>query len=388
MGSSCFRRTAGYARGGIATYTKTIAPELAGRGHEVHVLSCAPGNAHSDETSGGVRWHRRPVHPLPVLGKLSRMHWTQMRFGVALACARESRRLGEIDVIESPEWMAQSLLLGSSRPVVVNLHTSIGMITKMNGLRLGIDKRTADRLERISAARAKLVTSPSTLLARTLVDQGWLRSTPEIVPLPVALSARPTRTADATPPEILVVGRLEPRKAPELAIEAAAILASDVPDLRVTFVGRNGGERDGTTYRDWLTRLANQRGVNARFIEAIPQEDMHEVYAGSRVVCVPSRFESFSMALVEALAAARPVVCTSGVGAAEILATGGGDVVDADPRTIARALAPFLIDAGIAARVGAEGRAAVEQACDPDVIARRREACYQDVVEKMCKVGG
>jgi glycogen synthase len=47
--------------GGIGWYIAMMARALAGRGHEVHVLSCVRGQARRDYVEGGVQVHRRCV---------------------------------------------------------------------------------------------------------------------------------------------------------------------------------------------------------------------------------------------------------------------------------------------------------------------------------------
>ena len=46
--------------GGIGTFVRDTARTLADRGHDVHVLSCVPGQEKSDRIDEGVLVHRRP----------------------------------------------------------------------------------------------------------------------------------------------------------------------------------------------------------------------------------------------------------------------------------------------------------------------------------------
>ena len=98
-------------------------------------------------------------------------------------------------------------------------------------------------LERVAARRADLVTSPSERLLAE-VGPSWLAGKPvRVVRLPIApREIAPGSTPDRAPPVVLYVGRLEPLKAPELLVEAAARLGSE---LEVVFVGRSAAARDG-----------------------------------------------------------------------------------------------------------------------------------------------
>lgn len=372
--------------GGVAAYTATIAPALAARGHDVHVLSCAAEHERRDDHARGVWWHRRRL-PLPERhGRLRRYRQSVIRITTAVTYRRELQRLRtRFDVIETPEWLAESLLIGRTTrvPIVAHLHTPLHVLFSFDVPHFGRDLRFADWLERSAVRGATVVTSASSLLTETLKADGWLRQCPTIIPLPIDVDGwdgvGDVRDAD---PNVLIVGRLEPRKAPELVVEAAEILGPDVPGLRLTFVGRSRGRRNRTPYGDWLAALAENKGVTADFVPQISHHDIRDLYGRARVVAVPSHFESFSIAALEALAAARPVVFTSRVGAAEVLrGTGAGtEVPPNDAHAIAEALRPYLLDARRATEAGTIGRGVARKRLSPDIIAEQRERSYEEAI--------
>jgi glycosyltransferase involved in cell wall biosynthesis len=235
------------------------------------------------------------------------------------------------------------------------------------------------------------VTSPSRLLARDIERAGWLRDRRvEIVRYPVDLEPWSGRdSADIAPPRVLVVGRLEARKAPEIVIRAAALLSSEVAELEVVFIGRSS-LRNGGSYREWLADLAAELGVACRFIEHVDRVRMPEWYSRARAVVVASRYDNFPYAGLEAMASARPLVCSRSTGMAEILdGSRGGVVVDVDDhRAIATALRPYLLDGAVAARAGREARELVERVCSPDRIAEEREACFQEAIARWTRRQG
>jgi glycogen synthase len=368
--------------GGIATYTATIAPAIAARGHEVHVLSCAPEHTKRDDVVDGVCWHRRPL-----LAKVKPLDWargkqTGIRLATAMSCRTALRSRPRFDVIESPEWLAESLVIGATTriPVVVNLHTPLALLFSFDVPRNVSDVAFADRLERTAVRRADLVSSTSHLLADDLKQRGWVDDVHEIVFCPVDVErfahVEPPRS---TPPTILAMGRLEPRKAPEVLVDAAAILRPEIADLRVTFVGRSRGFLlGGKPYGDFIAERAADRHVPVEFVAEVPHHEAPSLYARSRVVCVPSRFESFSMTALEGMASARPVVYSSRIGAAEVLrgTDAGAEAPPDDAEALAQALRPYLIDAELAAVAGERGRQIVTERCHPSVIAEQRERCY------------
>jgi glycosyltransferase involved in cell wall biosynthesis len=373
--------------GGIGSYVKTMARALARRGNEVHVLSCSDGQPADDHLDDGVRVHLRGVPRfLPKVRR--RFPGTVGRLEGALARYRESRRLGlDFDVVEAPDWLAEGLLFGllGARPLVVHLHTPLAFAERHNpeSFRWTADATLSDRLEQLAVRRADLLTSPSRLLADDLVSSRWANvDDPRIVRYPIDTADwLAGDSAAAAPPRVLAVGRLEGRKAPEVLVEAAVALRSEVEGLEVVFVGRSS-LHDGEPYREWLERLAARLDAPCLFVDQVPREDLPGLFASARVVALPSRYDNFPYAGLEGMASARPLVCTDHTGVAELIrGTAAGEVVPVDdPAALADALRPFLLDASLAERAGAEARAIVERHCAPDAIAEEREQCYLDAI--------
>jgi glycosyltransferase involved in cell wall biosynthesis/SAM-dependent methyltransferase len=374
--------------GGIGSYVKSLAPALAARGHEVHVLSCVEGQQRSDYLDGPVFVHRRGQMRIQWLGRVLRAPRAMSRINTAISCWLAYRKLGiGFDVVEIPDWMAEGWLMAliGSKPLVAHLHTPLRLIAKHNGRPLGWDGILSDRIERTAVRRAHVVTSPSQLLAADLQRDGWLRGDVAILRYPVDYCHWATIPLPiATDPVVLFVGRLEPRKAPEVLLEAAGKLRAAVPGLRVDFVGRSIGTRNGLAYSEWLRARATELGVQCRFPGPVKRDELHTWYASARVVVVPSLYDNFPMAALEGMASARPLVCTSSTGAAEIVAESqAGKVVPAgEPDALARALVPYLADPSTAAEAGARARDVVKRCCAPERVAEDREACYETAIAR------
>jgi glycogen(starch) synthase len=371
--------------GGIGSYVETMAQTLADRGHEVHVLSCVERQKSSDILVRGVHLHRRGVRRLLPKAR-SRFPALVSRIEGAFSCYLESRLLPPADIVEAPDWRAEGLAFAllRSRPLVLHLHTPLLLLDRHNpNSRLTRDQRLAARLERVAVRRADLVTSPSLLLLRDLTSEGWLDGVQtRIVRLPIDLRDwESLPLPDCCPPRLLAVGRLEARKAPEIVVQAAALLSAELPELEVVFIG--GSEpRNSRSYRDWLVGLAGELQVRCRFVGYVPRAELPAWYGSARAVVVASRYDNFPVAGLEGMAAARPVVCTNATGTAEMLGgTDAGAVVDPnDPNALARALRPYLRDAAAAADAGRAGRMIVKRLCSPERIAQEREDCYREAM--------
>jgi D-inositol-3-phosphate glycosyltransferase len=141
---------------------------------------------------------------------------------------------------------------------------------------------------------------------------------------------------------LLFVGRIQPLKRADVAIEALAELRAggDEP-YRLVVVGGPSGPH-GEKSLQGLHDVADARGVRefVHFIEPQPHELLSSYYRAADVCLVPSRSESFGLVALEAAACGTPVVA-SAVGGLTTLVDDGhtGFLVDQpDPRAYAAAV--------------------------------------------------
>ena len=149
---------------------------------------------------------------------------------------------------------------------------------------------------------------------------------------------------------VLFVGRIQPLKAPDVVISAAARLLQDDPALRerlaVVVVG--GASGSGLEHPSSLTDLSTRLGLDdvVRFVPPVEQKVLADWYAAASVVCVPSYNESFGLVALEAQACGTPVVA-AGVGGLRTAVADevSGILVDGhDPADYAAALHRLLGD--------------------------------------------
>lgn len=136
------------------------------------------------------------------------------------------------------------------------------------------------------------------------------------------------------------VGQTGYRKGLDVALAAVAQARRDVPGLRLTVVGVPAGqEADGV---DWL-------GV-------IPPARMAEVYRDADLLLFPTRYESFGLVVIEAMAAGLPVIVSDAVPAGIVIDGRNGAVIAGyDPARYAAALRR-LADSGSRAAMAEANR--------------------------------
>ncbi|GGU67960.1 glycosyltransferase [Lentzea flava] len=156
-------------------------------------------------------------------------------------------------------------------------------------------------------------------------------------------------------PVALCPARLEPQKRHDVLLEAWSRVAGAV----LLLAG------DGSLRAD-LERRAEELEVADRVRFLGTRCDVPDLLEAADVVVLTSDWEGMPIAVLESLAAGRPVVASDVDGVREALAGGGGVLVPRrSPAETAAALASFLFDARACAVAGAAGRAAVERDHDP-----------------------
>jgi D-inositol-3-phosphate glycosyltransferase len=161
---------------------------------------------------------------------------------------------------------------------------------------------------------------------------------------------------------LLFIGRIQPLKAPDVLLRAAARLIADQPALRdrlvVAVVGGPSGT--GLARPEALQSLAAELGIAdlVRFVPPVPQDQLPDWYRAADVTVVPSYSESFGLVAIESQACGTPVLAASVGGLRTAVADGySGVLVDGhDPSAYADALARL---AGDPARRAALSRGAL-----------------------------
>jgi glycosyltransferase involved in cell wall biosynthesis len=167
------------------------------------------------------------------------------------------------------------------------------------------------------------------------------------------------------------MGRLEPQKGFDVFVRAL----EDVPGATGVLVG------DGSERRD-LYELASRTGVADR-VRWIDWSDARRSYLPwFDVYVLPSRFEGFPLALLEALLAERAVVAADVGSVREAVRDGetGLLVPPDDPAALANAITRLLEDDALRRRLGARGRQLVLDAFTASHMTRAFERLYDDIL--------
>ena len=143
-----------------------------------------------------------------------------------------------------------------------------------------------------------------------------------------------------TPPYLLFVGVIEPKKNLSRLLTAFALLRQQRPDLQLVIAG---GEGWGMTQ---LAQQAKAAGVEQHVIFPgfIPDADLPALYSGAAVFVFPSIYEGFGLPVLEAMSCGAPVVTSNVSSLPEIAGDAAVLVNPNEPSEICRGILAVLAD--------------------------------------------
>lgn len=180
---------------------------------------------------------------------------------------------------------------------------------------------------------------------------------------------------------LLTIARLHPCKGHEDLLSALRQIKSDHPTIRAMFCG---GDR-GTESR--LRELAKECGLESDIIFLGERSDIAELLALCDLVVHPSHEEGFSNAILEAMAAGKPVVATDVGGAAEAIVEGetGMLVRPHAPGDLAIAISRLASDRERTASMGEAGRKRIQAEFSMQTATERFASFYESLALKSRK---
>jgi D-inositol-3-phosphate glycosyltransferase len=157
-------------------------------------------------------------------------------------------------------------------------------------------------------------------------------------------------------PVLMFVGRIQPLKGVDVAVQAFAAL--DRPDATLLIIGGASGS-EGATEVERITALMDRLRVRqqVRLVDPQPHHRLGTYYRAADVVLAPSRSESFGLVALEAAACGTPVVA-SAVGGLRTLVDHGhsGFLVEGrDPKVYASFVDEVLSNPLLAAEMAMNG---------------------------------
>jgi D-inositol-3-phosphate glycosyltransferase len=353
--------------GGLNVYVVEVAKRLASRGVEVEIFTRAVSRDAPPEAElvPGVLVRHVPAGPFEELDKAD-LPAQLCHFTFEVLRAEAAFAPGRYDLVHAHYWLSGQVgLVARQRwgvPLVQSMHT-LGRV-KNAALARGDRAEPEVRLR----GETEVVSTADRLVANTDEEAhqlvGLYGADPAKVwtvnpgvdltvfrPGPVA-AARRRLGLPADGVVVVFAGRVQPLKAPDVVLHAAAQLVRDDPELAsqlsLVFVGGPSGT--GRADPDGLTELARSLGIAdlVRLEPPCPQAELAEWYRAATVVMVPSHSESFGLVAVEAQACGTPVIAAAVGGLRTAVKHGESGILvdDHNPASYARALRELISTPG------------------------------------------
>lgn len=391
--------------GGVATAHLALALHAAG--HDVVILTLAPGpDAAKAPAPCAPRGACAPqlasrLGPVPVV-------WADPRAGAAGLRAYPCRPMREamalhlaarclhtrtpFHVIEFPDFGGQGYFALRARDTLgdyagaamaIRLHTPSFVSHEVNGTReLTRARATIEHMERDALRRATLITSPShTALDRALagldvtdaylavVPNAWSGAAESILEHADPQAPPAPEPSEVRGAEVVCVGRLEWQKGQDILARALVLLRARGAPVTAGMFGRETRlNPQGRPMRALL------RTLGARDDDTpgpLSRRALRAALEHARLLAAPSRWDNMPYAVIEAMARGTPVIVSSAGGMPELVRDGiDGVVVRADtPQAWCEALATLLHDSPRQRRLASSARQRIADLCNPHRIA-------------------
>jgi D-inositol-3-phosphate glycosyltransferase len=363
--------------GGMNVFIRSVGERLVANGIEVDVFTRCRGRnvPEVEEVLPGNRLIQIQAGPCGPVPKDDLPRFLPAFLGKVLE--RQRHEGSAYDVVHSHYWLSGWVGRSAKEiwgvPLVASFHT-LGKVKNFSlargegpesDARLAGEERVIEQADRILSATPA---EAAHLIGLYGADPDRIR----IVPPGVDHSVFFPRSREGAKARLhlsgariaLFVGRLQPHKGPDVAINALAeAVARDPQSTRDVVLAVVGGPSGRTaTERDEVSRLmdlAAATGVGDRvmFFPPQPQMRLADFYAAADLVLVPSRSESFGLVALEAQACGAPVVAASTGGLRYVVLDGrtGFLVSGWDPSDYADRMLELLRDPAAAARLGQAG---------------------------------
>lgn len=395
-----------FMQGGTASHAYELASELVRLGHKVHVFS------HSTERgaiqSGGVTVDFISTTASPSASSAWTSQTVQDLNDIAASQVIKAFQ-GQMppDVIHSHSFFAHPAAKQVSRafgiPLITTIHVLLSSLR--NSASMAIDRWLLD-----AEAAACLESNHLIAVSRSIEQevQGEYNINSESITtiyngMDVSRFVTPQTVGSHHPPNIwgaangrrtvVFGGRIDPQKGLPGLLQSAACVRKTFPNLRYVIAGE-----DSTPYGCYIKRLAFEveQLDNIEFVGFLPRNELPELYRLADLAVVPSVYEPFGYAALEAMALGVPVIASATGGLSEIIEHGKSGLLVPLTRT-AEGLSPdvdaltnaqldLLTQDDMRRRLGEAGRRRVIEAFSSERMAHETDLLYKKVLARPVEV--
>jgi glycosyltransferase involved in cell wall biosynthesis len=382
--------------GGVPTHIEYLSRHLVSTGWRVHVLSFARPNVPIAETPGYrvhrprlARWASLPV-PFPRLaaarGFSSFRAAAPAEYVLTLAIAKQILRLirrHRISVVSAYHLLPSGLAAAwacqqADLPLVTTVFGEVYANPERHEARRREIQYVLDRSRRVLSCSRHCATS---------LDSWTHRTAPGVVYYGVDLERFSPRVdgramrhrlgiAPARP-LVLFVGRLVREMGLQSVLDSIPTVVARRPDAVFVLAGASGAMLDEAR------RSQAARTANVHLLPDAPAADLPSLYAAADLVLGPSinQRACLGLALIEAMATAKPVIGAAVGGTPEVVTDESGILVPPeDPEALAAATTMLLDSDERRHAMGIEGRRVAERRFDLRLTCSAMQSIFRDAL--------
>jgi glycosyltransferase involved in cell wall biosynthesis len=380
--------------GGVGTHTYYLSKALVLRGHEVHVIAC--GDHEFSQLIDGVHVHR--ISSLP--SKALRVPVYSMKASKMLHVLNKTHNF---DIVhnQSPYGFFEAYLHRITKRIklVTTIHavplremansyaahdrTQLGLRNLTDKLTLLIEQIPFSKAE--YAESNKIISVSSNVRADLIEFFKIAAERIRVIHNGVDVSMfNPNVDGQQIRNQyglgdskiILYVGRLERIKGVYQLLEIARRILEKKLDVRFMIVGSGRHEIN-------LVKIGRTMGNKVVFTGKVPNELLPLYYSAADIVVLPSLYEGCPMALLEAMASAKPIVTTNIPSITEIVENREAVMINpTDIELFVERIIDLLLDEDYRGVLGSRARSKVSECFAWEKIAEETEKVYEEVVNE------
>ncbi len=386
--------------GGQGIYVKYLSKALHDLGHEIDVFSGPP----YPDLDPKVKLVKIPslglyeknskffdVNPTELLNPLNLFEWLSVNSGGFPEPYTFGKRikkiikknLNEYDVIHDNQSLSYELLFfQKKKPLVTTIHHPISMdlayqLQSTNDIFLKLLMRRWHSflvMQKFVAKRLKKIVVPSNSSIKDIkkefhVDEYKMDRVMNGIDLNIFY---PDSKIQKIPFKLVTVASSDvPLKGLDYLLEALSDLAKVYPDISLSIIGEQ--KRGGHTER-LLKKLNLEKRVN--FFSNLSQEDLRTTYCEAEIAVIPSLYEGFGFAAIEAMACGVPLISTSGGALPEVVKDTGIIIPPKNPKEIYNSIVLLLSSPDIAKELSEKALKRANSKFSWETIAKKLEKVY------------
>lgn len=362
--------------GGIATYQKIIAEYYANHGDEVTVIA---------RGSKDVDYYENNVHVYRVKSENdtnSIESVTEYREKVAKLLFSLQQE-GAIDIIETPDWGANTILFEKNRkvPIVVRLHTPLKIWLNYNNNDFGKTKDLMLEWENNMLNKANVLTSCSQLLKDMIIKEYEIKK--DIIVIPNPCNIKSFKNNQSIPNnDLIFVGSLEERKGIITLAKALNKVFKTVKNSKIYLVGKDTKRNNkNISTKEYILDIIDKEYHNRiEFIGQVDNDRVNDYLNKANLAIFPSLFDNYPYVVLEAMAAGKNILMSNNIGCLDILDSSNYIFESGNEDDLAKKILKFYSD--MKDYINKNNIKNVKKECSPQKICSKMKNIYEKAIKE------